>query len=528
MNITLVKPALSGLLLVAALSIACSTVSAFDKGSLVQKKCIVCHSAENGKLARVEDVRTTPEEWTVIVDRMRRLHGMKIKAGEMAILLKELCATQILSPEEAAQVSYINLFNNPQTTEAPDGADEERLFAACVRCHSSAKIHSYRMTESAWAKVRDFMIYIDPAIMFQMREMHWRTEADRVLQELAQKLPYKQAWTAPEAKPDGEWLVLGVESGRGSYRGKATLKSEGNDEYSLQGVLNFSDGTIESFSGEGTLYGGYALRTRTSHNGSSTMGAFSFVDGIISGEHHHNGPNFRTSSSTWYPIIKNSQALRITPAYLLGDEETKILIEGINLPQLTAKDISVSDSQVEVLQATTSSPETIEVLLVYRGSGHGNASVSVKGLASGSNSLALKLAPRIDYLSLSPATGRARVNGGINYPAEGVQFQALAWSRGADADKPSDDILLGPVAAEFSLAEEISRPGDDDLVYMGVIEANGTYLPIGDYQPIPAREYGGEGTGMVKVIAKYTRGEVPYSAEGRLVVTVPDYIQRLK
>ena len=49
-----------------------------------------------------------------------------------------------------------------------------------------------------------------------------------------------------------------------------------------------------------------------------------------------------------------------------------------------------------------------------------------------------------------------------------------------------------------------------------------------DYNPIPAREYGGEGTGMVKVVAEYTRGEIAYTAEGRLVVTVPDYIQRLK
>ncbi len=528
MNITLVKPALSGLFLIAALGIACSTASAFEKGSLVQKKCIVCHSAENGKLARVEDLRTTPEEWTVIVDRMRRLYGMKIKAGEMAIMLKELCTTQILSPEEAAQVSYINLFNNPQTMEAPDDADEEQLFATCVRCHSSAKIHSYRMTEPAWAKLRDFHLYIDPAIMFQMREMHWRGEADAVLKGLAKKLPYKRAWTAPKAKPDGEWFVLGVEPGKGSYRGKATLKSQGDDEYAVQGVLSFSDGTLESFSGEGTLYGGYALRTRTSHNGSSTMGAFSFQDGIISGQHHHNGPDFRTSSSTWYPITKNSQALRITPAYLLGGEETEVLIEGINLPEVSVKDISVLDADVEVLQATTSSPETIEVVLVYRGTGHGSAGLSVKGLAAGSRMLDLKLAPRIDYLSLSPATGRARVNGGINYPAEGVQFQAFAWSRGANADKPSDDILLGPVAADFSLAEEISRPGDDDLVYVGAIEADGRYLPIGDYQPIPARVYGGEGTGMVKVIAQYTRGEVPYTVEGRLVVTVPDYIQRLK
>jgi hypothetical protein len=134
----------------------------------------------------------------------------------------------------------------------------------------------------------------------------------------------------------------------------------------------------------------------------------------------------------------------------------------------------------------------------------------------------------VDYLSISPATGRARVNGGVNYPAEGLQFQAFAYSRGADADDPLDDYLLGPVDAVFGLAEEETRPGDDDLTYVGAIEADGTYLPTGDYNPIPAREYGGEGTGMVKVIAKYTRGASSYSAEGRLVVTVPDYIQRIK
>lgn len=504
------------------------TASAFDKSSLVWKKCTACHSAESGKIARVEEIRTTPEEWTVIVDRMHRLYGMRIEPGEMATLLKELCATQILSPEEASQVSYINLFNNPQTIEAPTGAAEEQLFATCVRCHSAGKIYSYRMMPSAWEKLRDFHLYIDPAIMFQMREMHWRSEADQVLQNLARNFPYNSAWSAPEAKADGEWFVLGVEPGKGSYRGHATLKSTGNDEYVLEGALSFSDGTSETYTGEATLYGGYALRTRTRQNGSATMGAFSFQDGTIRGEHHHSAPHFRTSSSTWYPIAQTSQALRITPGYLLADEETKILIEGMELPEVTAKDITVSAAEVDVLQATTTSPATIELVLIYRGTGHGTASVSVRGLEAQSSKLALTLAPRIDYLSISPATGRARVDGGVNYPAEGVQFQAFAHSSGADADDPQDDYPLGPVAAVFSLAEEESRSGDDDLVYLGAIEADGTYLPSGDYNPIPAREYGGEGTGMVKVIANYTRGANSYTAEGRLVVTVPDYIQRLK
>jgi cytochrome c2 len=195
------------ILIVLLLGAIASTASAFDKGSLVRKKCIVCHSAENGKLARIEELRTTPEEWTVIVDRMHRLYEMRIKTGEMAILLKELCATQILTPDEAAQVAYINLFNNPQTIETPSGDDEQQLFTTCVRCHSAAKIYSYRMTESAWQKLRDFHIYIDPAILAKMREMHWRIEADTTLKRLAKKLPYDHAWTAPEAKPEGEIYV---------------------------------------------------------------------------------------------------------------------------------------------------------------------------------------------------------------------------------------------------------------------------------------------------------------------------------
>jgi hypothetical protein len=48
----------------------------------------------------VEDLRTTPEELTVIVDRMSRLHDMPLGKGDMDTLLKALCATQILTPKK--------------------------------------------------------------------------------------------------------------------------------------------------------------------------------------------------------------------------------------------------------------------------------------------------------------------------------------------------------------------------------------------------------------------------------------------
>lgn len=510
------KAILAGAVLVLAASVAAPAAGAFSKDSLVWKKCTSCHEPAGGKIPRVEDIRTTPEEWTVIVDRMQRLHGMDLGKGEMDGLLKELCATQILSPEEMDRVSYLNLFNNPQHMEGPNGADEERLWATCVRCHSFGKIVSYRMTPDHWAKVRDFHLWVDPAIIFQMREMHWREEADAVLQYLAKAYPYGGAWKAPAAKPAGKWLILGHEPGKGPYRGTAEVKDLGNGELSLAGSLAFADGTAENFTGAATLYGGYALRTRTRHNGAETAGAYALVDGVLRGEHHFPAPNFRTSSSTWHPLDGKARVLRVTPGFLLANEETAVSIEGVALPEVGAADIAFAGAKVEVLSAKRVSPEAVEARVVYRGAESGEAKLSVKGLEAG----AVLLAAAIDRIAVTPATGRARLDGGPNYPAEGVQFEAMAYGAG--------DVALGPVAARFHLAEEKTRDNDDDMAWVGSIAANGTFLPTGDYAPIPAREYQGEGSGWVKVIAEYEHGGKTHVGEAKLAVTMPDFIQRIK
>jgi quinohemoprotein amine dehydrogenase len=100
-----------------------SSAMAFGKDSLTWQKCTGCHEPEGGKIARVEEIRTTPEEWVVIVDRMVRLHGMELKPSEMNPLIKELCSTQGLTSEEAEKVSYLDLYNNPQNVETPQSND---------------------------------------------------------------------------------------------------------------------------------------------------------------------------------------------------------------------------------------------------------------------------------------------------------------------------------------------------------------------------------------------------------------------
>jgi len=43
---------------------AAGPVQAFDRDSLVWQKCTACHApTADGRIAHVEEIRTTPEEW---------------------------------------------------------------------------------------------------------------------------------------------------------------------------------------------------------------------------------------------------------------------------------------------------------------------------------------------------------------------------------------------------------------------------------------------------------------------------------
>jgi len=507
-----------------ALSAAAGEAQAFDRDSLVWQKCTACHApTADGRIPRVEDLRTTPEEWTVIVDRMRRLHGMEIRQGEMDRLLKELCATQILTPAEQAKVAYLSLWHNSQQVEAPADKDEEKLFTTCVRCHTAGKIFSYRMTPEGWAKLRDFHLYVVPTVVLQMREMHWVPEADAVLAFLAKKLPYGSAWAAPAAKLDGAWAVFGHAPGRGAYRGEARIADAGNAEYRISGNLAHADGTSETFAGEGTLYGGYALRTRTKNNGFAANGAYIVSDGTLEGEFHLPAPDFRTSHARWLRDDGTPKVARIVPGFLLKGEKTTVTVEGLNLPDASVADVAFAGGAVSVLAVKRVAPGALQLTVQSSSEKLGTAKVSVKGIAAGT----VTLAPRIDYIAITPEVGRARLSGGAHHPAEGVQFEAMAYTRGGSGRKGTG-VALGPVPATFRLAEEKTRPDDDDLKWLGAINPNGSYLPIGDYGPNPMRNYSGENSGLVRVLARYQRGGRNFSAQAELVVTVPDYIARIR
>jgi quinohemoprotein amine dehydrogenase len=522
-----------------AVAASASAATSFGPQTLVDRKCTSCHArGADGRIARVEEIRTTPEEWTVIVDRMRRLHRMPLTRDEMDRLLKELCSTQLLDPEDQAQVSYLSLFHNAQVVEAPAGKGEEALFGTCVRCHTAGKIRSYRMTEASWAKLRDFHLYMDPAIVLQMREMPWAEEAaPAALRQLAKAQPYGEARKAAPTKLEGRWTIVGHEPGKGTYRGDAEVTGGADGEYKLSGTLRYADNTAEAFQGEATLYGGYALRTRTKHAGAETRGAYILSGAELRGENHFPAPRFRTSTQTWARKDAGARAMRVTPRFLLDGEKTTLTVEGVDLPAVAAADVSFGGAAVKVLAARRVAPDAIEIQAVSSAREIVPARVSVKGLDAGS----VTLAPRIDRVAVTPSVGRARLFGGKHVPAEGVQFEAIAYAKRATAKDaarverasapvadPDADVALGPVPATFALAEEKTREGDDDLKFAGTIGKNGSYVPAGDYGPLAKRPYSAEGSGLVKAVATYKRGGQTYRAEAQLAVTVPDYVQRIR
>jgi len=61
-----------------------------------------------------------------------------------------------------------------------------------------------------------------------------------------------------------------------------------------------------------------------------------------------------------------------------------------------------------------------------------------------------------------------------------------------------------------------------------MISAGGKYLPFSDYGANPTRSQHVESNGLARVEAAYKRGKQQYSAKAKMVVTLPDFVTRVK
>ena len=124
-------------------------------------------------------------------------------------------------------------------------------------------------------------------------------------------------------------------------------------------------------------------------------------------------------------------------------------------------------------------------------------------VAGASRPKALAVYDTIDGIKVKPDWAMARV-GGVTFPKMSAQFEAWAYSNGADGKPDSpDDIDLGIVDASWTMEEYAATYNDDDIKFVGTLnEATGHFTPNIE-GPNPARSGSRNNVGDVWVVAKY-------------------------
>jgi quinohemoprotein amine dehydrogenase len=133
-----------------------------------------------------------------------------------------------------------------------------------------------------------------------------------------------------------------------------------------------------------------------------------------------------------------------------------------------------------------------------------------------------------DRITVEPPYQVARVgDGGGPVPKEYAAFDAVAWNNGPDG-KPgtADDVRIGAVPAAWRAEpwDEQAR-AERDAEFAGKFEdpSVGLFTP-GDAGPNPARKYGTNNAGNLKVVATVKDGERELTGEAHLIVTVQRWI----
>ncbi len=517
----------------------------FPADSMVRQQCGACHKPNPaGQLEVIEETRKTTEEWKLVVDRMIRLNSVPLDDEDFYPVVKELSDKLCLSPREIAEVAYINSDENSQYREIPQNELEERIYTACVRCHTYGKIVSNKMTRAGWEENRNLHLGYYPTVIPQMREMDWAKESMELIEHLAKLFPFDnpewKSWMAQRQEQDlsGEWVVAGYQPGMGYYEGVYIFSQnpdKGKDEYFVEKKMTYQNGTFLHLQGRATLFSQYHLRYALAPTPLTGR-----IEGVFDLDAETMGfsgkwwteiqDNNAYGNESFYSKKGNARILASFPQALrkgIAEPQTLTLI-GVNLPpNLSATDITFSDPHLSVSKLTYADTSKVVCELTPGETvTRGVTTVKIKDIELAG---VLKIFESIDAIRIAPRIGRARISSGAAYPPHGVQFVARGIDFGPDGiEGTADDLVLEPVNAHWWLEEEVTREDDDDMQYVNAPIINGLYTPVTTYAPIRSRKQSREGVGLIAVGASFDDNGTTLKDRVRLAVTVPDFIPHLK
>jgi quinohemoprotein amine dehydrogenase len=554
-------------LLCAAMPLGAQTPPAADaakaegipvQSDLVRAKCGSCHrSDDKGRMSRISYRRATPENWERTIKRMVTLNHATLEPADARNILKYLADHQGLAPEENRPIAFDA---ERRTIEYSYTADKDAA-DTCSSCHSMARVLSERRTREEWellvAMHRGYYPLVDTQPMNggqgwrRTRPMQTepgpdgrpadnRHPMEKALDHLEKTLPLTTtewtAWSAAMQSPKlvGRWAIAGSQAGKGPIYGVVTVTADPGAPDSFTTDTRYivaRTGEAVSRTGKALVYTGYQWRGRGSTPGSeSPWREVMFVERDwtqmwgrwFTGAYDETGIDVKLTRLSTDPVVLGTSAT----ALKTGATSQAVRIFGANLPgSPRAEDIGLGPG-VRVSRIVSAKPDEIAVDVdVAADAPVGARNVSVGGVVKAA---ALVVYDTIDGIKVLPQAGMARVGGNV-FPKQLQQFEAVGINYGPDG-KPdtADDLNLGLVAVKWSLEEYTATFADDDIQFVGTVDANGLFTPNVD-GPNPKRTGNRNNIGDVWVVAELASGEArqasqPLRARAQLLVTVPLYM----
>lgn len=522
---------------------------------LVRDSCGTCHKTDDkGLMTRVSFRRTTPEGWQQTIRRMVTLNGADLKPEQARAIVKYLSNHHGLAPEELKPAAFEIERRLIDYKYAADRDTE----ATCTKCHSMGRVLTERRSKEDWelllAMHRGYYPLVDTQAFrrggrqtqpgIDGRPPDNRHPMEKALAHLTAAYPLRTpewaTWSANMRPPqvEGQWVLSAYQPGHGPIFGHVAISRapESDDEFVVETAMVFArTGQSVSRKGRAIVYTGFQWRGR-SNEGSSTSEASAFREVMLVER------DWKRMTGRWYrgaydeigmdvtldregrdPIM-----LGVTPTALkTGVTTPDVRLYGTNFPPTVGPGDVNFGQGVKVTRVVSASPTLVTVdVSVDAGAVVGLRDVFVAGSSRPS---AVAVYDKIDGIKVVPQWGMARV-GGVNFPKQLQQFEAVAYHNGADG-KPEtrDDVNLGIVDATWSIEEYTAVFGDDDRLFVGQIGATGLFTPSDD-GPNPKRRNRANNIGDVYVVATYSPPDAgtaarPLRARAHLLVTVPLYMR---
>lgn len=548
---------------------------------LTIRKCGGCHQRDaKGMMKRISYMRTSPEIWEQAIKRMIRLNGLTVTPAEVRDILRYLSANNGLAPEEMKpgfwEVEHRT--NGYQDDYTPSPV----LQKTCNSCHNIGRVLAQRRTRDDYEKLVSMHVGLFPGSASTFRPpkskglsdvnaparpsitpsagiaMEYprasaaaaadaKYPVDLALDYLAKNQPLiTPEWTSwraamRPAKLTGTWRLHGYQPGLGKIFGTVAIApGAGDDQFVTTVQFTYvNTGATVKTTGKGIMYTGYNWRGRT---GASTEPPITATatptawrealmltrDGNkMDGRWYWSG--FGELGIDVHLTRQGSEPLVIgtdVSALRLSSTAQTVKIIGANFPAaIQPADIDFGRGvTVSEVTAVTPTVLTVEVSVAA------NVPVGLRDIVIGRSTAteAISVYDKIAYIEVAPEVSVSRL-GGLKYPKEYAQFEAIAWAAGPDG-KPQtdDDVYVGAVPARWTMEEFTATPNDDDTKFVGTLNDGGFFTPnaegINPQRKIQTNNHANNNYGDVWIVADYKAPDGrEFKSKAYLVVTVPNY-----